>query len=279
MKAFHLASEPENPKYVLIGIPYDETETYQKGAAKGVESFRTASESIETYSLRLARDLEALAFKDEGDIVCPKDPEKAIEAIEARAASVFERKVFPVVLGGEHTVTLGVLKGALATYPDLRVIVLDAHLDLRHEYNGERINHATWAHRATEILGPERMMFFGIRSGIPDEIVFARMNRLNWFPKIDIRMLEQFALGYPLYLSIDMDALDPALCPGVGNPEPGGLIYEDLISLFVILSNYKFVGMDLVEINPAMDAGEVTSVVGANLVREALLAASLRRSR
>ncbi|MGH8103101.1 MAG: arginase family protein, partial [bacterium] len=134
MKAFHLKAEPENPKYVLVGVPYDETETYQKGSAKAPDSFRTASESIETYSMRLVRDLEDLGFRDEGDIICPKDPEKAIEFIEARSHSVFERKVFPVFLGGEHTITLGVLKGALATYPELRIIVLDAHLDLRHEY-------------------------------------------------------------------------------------------------------------------------------------------------
>jgi len=280
MKAFALSTEAEHPRFILVGVPMDFTETYRKGAAKGPSSYRFASTSIETYSLRLGRDLEHIGLVDDGDLLGIANVEQGLQALESKALEILSRKAFPVFIGGEHTISLGVLRGLKSRFPDLKAVILDAHFDLRDSYpaeGNERVNHATWARRASEILGDGNIIFIGIRSGIPEEVAYTRAHHLSWYSGVELRPLEEFMGRQPLYLSIDIDVLDPSLCPGTSNPEPDGLSYTDVLKVIDLMAGYHLVGMDLVELNPEMDAGEITSVVAASLVREALLSIAGRR--
>ncbi len=280
MRAFALASEVENPRFILVGVPMDLTETYRKGAAKGPSAYRFASASIETYSLRLGRDLEHIGLADDGDLLGIVNVEEGRKTLESKVLHILTRKAFPVFIGGEHTLTLGVLGGLKSRYPDLKVVILDAHFDLRDTYpveGNEKVNHATWARRAAEILGDGSMAFFGVRSGIPEEVAYTRAHHFPWFSEVELRPLEEFIGRQPVYLSIDIDVLDPSLCPGTSNPEPNGLSYANVLKVLDLMAGYHLVGLDLVELNPEMDAGEITSVVAASLVREALLSIAGRR--
>ena len=250
----------------LYGVPYDATASFRRGSRFGPDAIRWASNSIETYSPALERDLESVPFADGGNL--------QVEGL-APAAMVksLRRQIRPgafFLLGGEHTLTLGAVQTVTPYHPDLVVVQWDAHTDLRDEYEGERVCHATVMRRLLD--GGCPLVQLGIRAGTREEFDLARERSLHvsrdvGLPDALLRTLRE----RPLYLSVDIDVLDPATAPGTGNPEPGGARYADLVAALVSLAGHRIVAMDLVEVSPPCDPGGVTAVVAASLVREMLL--------
>ncbi len=266
-----LASRPhDHPSAVIIGAPYDATATYRRGAAAAPDAIRRASESIETYSPIQRRDLDDLALADAGDLALHgSTPEAMVARVREAVAGI---AALPIILGGEHTVTVGAVQALADRHAELGAVVLDAHLDLRDHYEGERWSHAATLARVADTLGPERIAVLGARSGTRDEWSRASALALTASTSaIPTRVWSALARR-PLYLSVDIDAFDPAVAPGTGNPEPMGLSVEDFVGLLSVLREARVVGCDLVEVSPPYDPSGRTAVLAAWLVREMLVA-------
>jgi agmatinase len=266
-----LAARPHaRPAAVVVGAPYDATASYRAGAAAAPESIRQASDSIETYSSIQRRDLGDLMLADGGDLDlrgCAS--QDMISRVREAVAGIHG---LPVLLGGEHTVTLGAVDAVAAREPELAVVVLDAHLDLRDDYEGQRWSHACTLARLADRLGTDRIAVLGARSGTREEWSRAASLALA-LPTASISTQTWAALTRrPLYLSIDIDAFDPAIAPGTGNPEPLGLTVDDFVGLLSVLREARVVGCDVVEVSPPYDPSGRTAVLAAWLVREMLLA-------
>ena len=250
----------------LYGVPYDTTASFRRGSRYGPDAIRWASESIETYSPLLDRDLDAVPFVDGGNLaVDGPEPDAMVRGIRRQLPPCV-----PFVLGGEHTVTLGVIQALMPRYPDLAVVQWDAHTDLRDEYEGHRIAHATVMRRVLE--GGVPLAQLGIRAGTREEFELARARCLCCERGV---VLPPAALGRladrPLYLTVDIDVLDPSEAPGTGNPEPMGARYRDLLDSLRSLASHRVIGMDVVEVAPSLDPSGRTAVIAASLVREMIL--------
>ena len=255
---------------MIIGAPYDGTSTFRKGSREAPAAIRWASESIETYSPTLRRDLDDLALADPGDL--DLDGCSCEEAVERVRNAVTGLSGFPLMLGGEHTLTVGAVEAALTRHPDLALIVLDAHLDLRNHYEGNAWSHATTLARILDHIPPDRIAVLGGRSGTRDE--WAKAETLLVVSRngaIDARAWLALS-GRPLYLTVDIDAFDPSIAPGTGNPEPLGLTVDDFVTLLSLLRERTVVGADVVEVSPVYDPSGRTAILAAWLVREMLLA-------
>ncbi|MCS7192455.1 MAG: agmatinase [Armatimonadetes bacterium] len=257
------ATSFEKAQIVIIGAPFEEASSYRKGSAIAPAAIRRASQSIESYSAIFHSDLKDVALGDAGDLTLSPQVEEALSQI----ADAFEkhlragRKI--VLLGGDHSVSIGAVLGAKRVFPQLQVAVLDAHSDWREVYNGNRYSHACTIRRIFEIV-EGRVWVAGVRSFVGNE---------DWSRYVSIEdMPQKLDPSRPTYLSIDIDALDPSLCPGVGNPEPGGLRYEQVIALFKALQKFEIIGIDIVEVHPPYDPSEITAVTAAKLVQEGILA-------
>ncbi len=251
---------------VLRGVPYDATASFRRGSRFAPEAIRWASDSIETYSPVLDRDLETIPFVDAGDLpVEGTDPAAMVKAVRRRTLPGV-----PFLLGGEHTITLGAVQALTPRYSDLVVVQWDAHTDLRDEYQGERICHATVMRRLQD--GGCPLVQLGIRAGTRDEFDLARRRSLHISRDVapPVRLLDTLA-GRPLYISVDIDVLDPAVLPGTGNPEPDGSAYAPLVAALRTFAAHRIVGMDLVELSPPCDPGGASAIVAASLVREMIL--------
>ncbi|MFO7253905.1 agmatinase [Limnochorda sp.] len=264
---------------VLLGLPLDATVSFRPGTRFGPARIRAVSEGLESYSPVLDRDLTDVALHDGGSLLLPyAQVETALDRIEEAVSVLVEEGRWPFLLGGEHLVTLGVLRALAQHYPDLVVIQLDAHADQRDVYLGERLSHATVMRRAGELLGPERIYQVGIRSGDREEMAWARAHS-RLLPADPGEALAALAalpreLGdRPVYVTIDLDVVDPGLAPGVGTPEPGGWTGSQLLAAIYTLQPLNVVGCDLVELSPPHDGpGEAAAFLAAKVVREALLA-------
>ncbi|HEY8530710.1 MAG TPA: agmatinase [Limnochorda sp.] len=264
---------------VLLGLPLDSTVSFRPGTRFGPARIRAVSEGLETYSPVLDRDLVDLPLHDAGSLLLPFGRvEEALDQIEAAVATIVDDGRWPFLLGGEHLVTLGVLRALARRYPDLAVIQFDAHADQRDAYMGEVLSHATVMRRAGELLGPDRIYQVGIRSGDRQEMAWARAHGrlLPAEPAAALAALREVReeLGNrPVYVTIDLDVVDPGLAPGVGTPEPGGWTGNELLAGVYALQGLNVVGCDLVELSPPNDGpGEVAAFLAAKVVREALLA-------
>ncbi|MGI6557456.1 MAG: agmatinase [Limnochordia bacterium] len=260
-------------RMVLLGVPLDQTTSFRPGARFAPERIREVSEALEEYSPALDRGLDEISFEDLGDLILPfGDLEESLRRIEEAAADLAGQGRLPLVLGGEHLISLPILRGMIRFYPDLVFLQFDAHADLRDEYLGQTDSHATVVRQIVDLIGGERVYQFGIRSGTREEFAFGRANT-RFFPGgVDglASVLEELA-GRPLYLSIDIDVLDPAFAPGTGTPEAGGIGSRELLQALYGLKGLRLVGMDIVEVCPPADPGDITSLLAAKLVREALL--------
>ena len=275
MKFIGCASEFAAAQAVLFGAPYDSTTSYRPGARFGSAAIRNESYGIETYSPYQDRDLEGLAVCDAGDLELPFGaPEPALDLIETETSRIFDAGKVPVMLGGEHLVTLGAVRAAVRHHPRLHILHFDAHADLRTDYLGNPLSHACVLRRCHDALGDGRIFQFGIRSGTRVEFAFAaeghvRMERFaaDTLPSVTLPK------GTPVYLTVDLDVLDPSEFPGTGTPEAGGLSFEVLRrALMDVFARFQVVAFDLVELAPMLDASGRSTALACKLLRECLLA-------
>ncbi|MEJ2718230.1 MAG: agmatinase [Deltaproteobacteria bacterium] len=271
LEAFSDEILPESP--AILGVPLDITATYRCGSADGPDAIRMASDSIESYSPLLDRDLVDSPYADLGDMhFSDKRLESCLDGIMRRVFRMEQKGCPPLCLGGEHTITLPIVRAVVIFHPDLVVVDLDAHADCRDHYEGSFVNHATVMRRVAEVVGPSRLIQIGVRSGTREEFGWMRQRetRLEWTPQATEKLLQRIE-NRPVYLTLDLDVLDPACLPGTGNPEPGGWFYHDLELLLRDLSRVNLVAADVVELNPRLDPSGVSSVTAAKVVRELLL--------
>jgi len=266
------SSAPGTPAAIITGVPYDSTSTFRAGSARAPQAIRWASQSIETYSPILRRDLESVPFADHGDLeVGTLGPEMMVDAVR-RAVTAIDRDVLPVLLGGEHTVTLGAVQALSDRYPDLAVVQLDAHTDLRDVYDGRRVSHATVMRRLIENVAPDRIVALGVRAGTREEFILAERYRAR-APLLSVTSkVWTWLQARPVYVTLDIDVVDPSDAPGTGNPEPEGIAAGDLLSFVRLLGDLRVVGLDLVEVAPPYDPSARTAVLAATVIRESLLA-------
>ena len=261
---------------VLFGAPYDSTTSFRPGTRFGPAAIRSESFGIETYSPLQDRDLEDFPFFDAGDLELPFGaPDRALEMIEAQAESILHDGKIPFLLGGEHLVTLGAVRVVAKKYPDLRIIHFDAHADLREDYLGVRLSHACVMRRCHDLLGDGRIFQFGIRSGTREEFEFMRAGHVVTEPFSDATLaevLDSIPPDAPVYLTIDMDVLDPSAFPGTGTPEAGGFNYRQLVGDVVrICGQLNVVGLDNVELAPSLDPTGRSTALACTFLRECLL--------
>lgn len=266
-------------RVALFGAPMDLTVSFRPGARFGPGRIREASYGIEDWSYHQQAGLEECAFTDLGDVaVTPGGLEPSLDAIGRVAARVVEDGKIPFLVGGEHLCTLPVVARVARRYPDLALLHIDAHADLRDDYLGSRLSHATVIRRCLEHVPPGRLYQFGIRSGTREEYEFARRHANLWANEVLSPLAEVAPRldGVPVYVTLDVDVLDPAFAPGTGTPEPGGVDVRELLAAIRVLGRLNVVGVDLVEVAPDLDPSGRTAVVGALVVREVLLAIGRR---
>ncbi len=252
----------------LFGAPFDSTTSFRPGSRFGPAAIREASYGLETFSPALIADLEECSFMDLGDPELPfGDPGPALDIIEKTAQGIIAAGRIPFLLGGEHLVSLGAIRAAARAYPGLMVIHLDAHADLRDEYLGMKLSHATVMRRVYDLVGHDSFRQIGVRSCTKEE--FPLMSDLLTLPEnITLRT----GTVKPCYLTCDLDILDPSVLPGTGTPEPGGLMFNELTAMLnSIITRLNIVGLDLVELAPQLDPTGVSAVTAAKVVRECLL--------
>ena len=262
-------------KVVIFGAPYDSTTSFRPGTRFGPAAMRSESFGIETFSPYQDKDLEDLCVHDAGDLELPFGaPEPVLGMIETKAASILADDKMPVLLGGEHLVTLGAVRAAAKRFPDLHIIHFDAHADLREDYLGNPLSHACVLRRCHDILGDGRIFQFGIRSGTRDEFAFMAAGHVVT-ERHTCATLPQlsFPEGTPVYLTVDMDVLDPSEFPGTGTQEAGGLRFRELLSAVLdVFARFNVVAFDNVELSPPVDPSGRSTALACKLLREELLA-------
>jgi len=269
-------AEFDEASAVLFGAPFDSTTSFRPGARFGPSAMRHESFGIETFSPYQNKDLTDCAVFDAGDLeLCFGDPALALEDIEKTAAEIMDAGKLPVLLGGEHLVTLGSVRAAHKLFPDLHLIHFDAHADLRDDYLGARLSHACVMRRCHELLGDGHIHQFCIRSGEREEFEFAKRHtelRLFDFEGLEA-LCERLRLsGAPVYLSIDLDCLDPAVFPGTGTPEAGGVTFPELLRAILTAAQTEIAAADLNELAPMLDPSGVSTATACKVLRELLLA-------
>lgn len=261
-------------KAVILGLPMDYTVSFRPGSRLGPERVREVSYGVEEYSFYQGESLFDRMYFDAGDVALPiGNVPGSLEAIREAVEAVLEAGKIPLSLGGEHLVTWPVIQAMAAKYPDLAVVQFDAHADLREDYLGEPNSHATVMRRIAELIGPKNVYQFGIRSGTVEEWAYARENTNLFFDQINpaLQQVLPELKHRPVYVTVDIDVVDPAFAPGTGTPEPGGCTSREIIKAIQLLSQCHVVGFDIVEISPALDLSQITALLGAKLMREAIL--------
>lgn len=265
----------EQAKIVLYGAPFDSTTSFRPGARFGSAAMRHESFGLETYSPYQDKDLTDCAIFDSGDLeLCFGSAETALADIESRAAEILEDEKLPLLLGGEHLVTLGAVRAVLNRYPDLHIIHFDAHADLRQDYLGASLSHACVIRRCYDLVGDGRIHQFCIRSGDREEFRFAKSHTelhpfcFDGLEDLTRKLAES---GVPVYFTIDLDCLDPAAFPGTGTPEAGGVTFPQLLDAIRLVSRTNVVAADVNELAPMLDPSGVSTATACKVLRELLL--------
>jgi len=269
----------EKADYIIFGVPFDVTSTYRTGARFGPNAIRQASLNIETYSFRTGIDIEDLKLHDLGDLHVFADTEKTLERIALVIKDILEAGKTPVLIGGEHTITLGVMKGLGNKAKKTALVSFDAHLDLRNKFMDLKLSHTTFIRRINEEVKPPKIIEVGTRAVCKEELDYAQKGEIEFFTAQRIReegskriarhLKEKLAKYKNIYLSIDMDVLDPAYVPAVQNPEPEGLKMHTLLDILCKICDANVIGFDVVEVAPNYDAG-ITAVQTAKVIFEVL---------
>lgn len=274
---FICSSEDYNSsKAVIYGMPMDYTVSYRPGSRFGPARIRQASVGLEEYSPYLDKSILDASYFDAGDLLLPfGNAGRSLEVIGVYVRGLLADGKFPIGLGGEHLVTWPVIQAVYEKYPDLAIIHIDAHADLREHYEGEPLSHSTPIRKAAELMGGKNIYQFGIRSGSKEEFLYGREN-INFYP-FEVAAPLKSALPKmgqrPVYVTIDVDVLDPSCAPGTGTAEAGGITSKELLEAVHLIagSDVNVVGCDLVEVAPIYDPTEQTQIVAAKLIREMLL--------
>lgn len=264
----------EKADIVLVGAPMELTVSFRSGTWLGPQRIRQASYGLEEYSVDLERDLADHSYYDAGDMVLPfGSVRENLYRIGHTAEQIVKDGKLPFFLGGEHLISLPVIKEVAEKCPGLAVVHFDAHADLREEYLGERFSHATVMRRVAELVGGKNIYQFGIRSGTRDEFKFARSSTNMYKNKVIEPLSETISVlkDRPVYVSLDIDVVEPAYAPGTGTAEPGGCSSQEILQAVYLLGELNVVGFDLVEVNPLYDPSERTALLAAKLVRDAIL--------
>ncbi len=273
----------DEARFVVLGVPYDHTSTYRAGSRFAPRAIRDASLNIETYSLRTRVDIENVPIHDAGDLHVVDNVSETLDRLSKVTKDILSANKMPVLIGGEHTVTLG----AVRSLPQSTgVVSFDAHGDLRDEYGGGKLSHATVLRRITEVVGVDGVLVCGVRALCKEEVDFIEQEKIQTMTPWEIRELglaeavgrvNAFTRKFRnTYLTIDTDVLDPAFAPGVANPEFNGLTPEELLTLATAVVDNRMVGFDLVEVCPNYDTG-ATAVAAARLIFEVIAHAEKSR--
>ena len=268
----------EEAKIVLFGAPFDSTTSFRPGARFASSAMRHESFGLETYSPYQDRDLTDCRIFDSGDLeLCFGSAEAALQDIENRAEEILSAGKLPLLLGGEHLVTLGSVRAVHRHYPDLHIIHFDAHADLRDNYLGAKLSHACVIRRCHDLVGDGHIHQFCIRSGDREEFRFARTHsdlHPFCFDGLEDLTRQLIISGAPVYLTIDLDCLDPSLFPGTGTPEAGGVTFPQLLEAIRLATRTNVVGADVNELAPMLDHSGVSTATACKVLRELLLALS-----
>ncbi|MGQ9461056.1 MAG: agmatinase [Candidatus Bathyarchaeaceae archaeon] len=266
----------EEAKYVILGAPLDVTSTYRCGSRFAPLAIREASLNIETYSFRTGIDLEDLKIHDLGDLHITSEVDETLKRLELVTKDLLDAKEMPVIIGGEHTITLGIMRGI---GEKVALVSFDAHLDLRNEYMGRTVSHTTFMRRISEQINPDKILEIGTRAACKEELDYAKKSNIQFFTVQQIRKdgiektakkIEKLLADHEkIYLTIDMDVLDPAFVPAVQNPEPDGLDMHVFLDLLCRVCDHRVVAFDLVEVAPHYDNG-ITAIQAAKTIFEVL---------
>ncbi|MGB5135698.1 MAG: agmatinase [Prochlorococcaceae cyanobacterium] len=263
--------DPADCRVGLFGVPYDGTTSFRPGTRFGPAAIREVSQGLETYCPQLDLDLEDLAFADLGAVAIPFGaPEPVVASVTAATEAVLALGLKPLMLGGEHSISSGAVAAVAKQHPELVLVQLDAHADLRQEWLGARHSHACAMRRCLEVLPSQRLLQIAIRSGTREE--FSELRGSGRLVAIEAMAEALRPLrGQPLYLTVDLDWFDPAVLPGTGTPEPGGFHWPHFAELVDELRHHHLVAADVVELAPQLDPTGVSSVLAAKVVRSLLL--------
>lgn len=264
----------ENSSIIIFGAGFDGTVSYRPGSRFGPQAMRSEFYGLETYSPALGRDLSDIAVCDSGDLELPfGNVIAALNMIGNTAVNIVRAGKKPFMIGGEHLVTLPAFEAVYKRYPDVCLLHLDAHTDLREEYLGEKMSHSSVVRRIWDIIGDGRIWQLGIRSGLKEEFDWAGEGHTNLRP-FDLSAADEAAAdltGKPVYLTIDLDVLDPSIMPGTGTPEPGGVTYRELQKALCSFAGLNIVAADVVELAPNLDSSGVSTAAACKVMREVLL--------
>ena len=264
--------DPAGCRVGLFGVPYDGTTSFRPGTRFGPAAIREVSQGLETYCPQLDLDLEDLAYADLGAVDIPFGaPEPVVNAVQQATTAVLDLGLNPLMLGGEHSISSGAVAAVANQHPDLVLVQLDAHADLREEWLGARHSHACAMRRCLEVLPSGDLLQLAIRSGTRDEFheLHSSGRRMD-----DVQALRDAMApwtGRPIYLTVDLDWFDPAVLPGTGTPEPGGFLWRDFAAVVDVLRRHRLVAADVVELAPQLDSSGVSSVLAAKVTRSLIL--------
>lgn len=266
-------NEYDESKIVIFGAPFDSTTSYRPGTRFASSAMRNESFGIETYSPYQDKDLTDIKVFDGGDLeLCFGSPESALNDIENFSAQILSDGKMPLMIGGEHLVTLGSVRAAVKKYPDLCIVHFDAHADLRDDYLGQKLSHACVMRRCHELVGDGNIFQFGIRSGDREEFLWGREHVItNKFNFRGLEKLHEIIKNRPVYFTIDLDVLDPSCFPGTGTPEAGGVTFTELMLAVQTVSTMNTVAIDVNELSPALDQSGASTALACKLLREILL--------
>lgn len=263
----------EEAKIVMFGAPFDGTTSFRPGTRFGPSAIRNESFGIETFSPYCDLDLTDYPIFDGGDLELPfGNPSLVLDMIQYEVHQILKDYKIPLMLGGEHLISLGAIRAMVDRYPDLHIIHFDAHTDLRDDYLGEIYTHAGVMKQAWHLVGDERIHQFGIRSGERHEFEFAKAHtKLRRFDLDGFSATIRSLKGKPVYFTLDLDVLDPSVFWGTGTPEAGGVTFKELMKAILLLNEIDVVGADINELAPHYDPSGASTAVACKLTREVLL--------
>jgi agmatinase len=271
MAFYYATAGASDASVIIVGMPLDRTSSFVPGARFGPDIIRMAADNIESFSPYQKRDISGTKIHDAGNLefIFPT-PSAPLELIAATTRGNLARGARQLALGGEHTITAPIVADLTKSFPDLCVVQYDAHSDLRQDFLGERVSHATAMARVLDVIPRNRLFQFGIRSFSQA----TEMSEPNLFPfevLTPVKQVRSAIGGRPVYVTLDIDVLDPGAMPDVQTPEPGGCSYRDLALSLAGLAGLNVVGCDLVEVCPRTMQPSVGAATAAELVRELCL--------